>query len=414
MIIKKFQGKTEDEATQLARKELGDSVVIMNVRSFKKKGFLALFRKPMVEITAALEDEPEKNVFRPSARQRTQSAARNDRVNEDRSDSVININAGLEADIIRNAQEAPVGNYSKDSAQSLEEKLESLHLLIEQQMLKETAEADFDPSPDSDEQMAFFKLIYNTLIDNEVDEKYANEIIDELEKIRKPGAGIDIFLANIYQKMILQFGQPSTITPAVEGAKLIFFIGPTGVGKTTTIAKLASRLNFEDKKRVALITTDTYRIAAAEQLRTYANIMDAPFRVIYTEDEIKEALKEFAGYDYILVDTAGHSHHNEAQKNSMKQFVHCVDGVVEKETYLVLSATTKYRDLISIADAYSEITDYKLIFTKLDETTTFGNLFNLNMHTGAQMSYITCGQNVPDDIEQFSPQNTVKQLLGGT
>ncbi len=97
----------------------------------------------------------------------------------------------------------------------------------------------------------------------------------------------------------------------------------------------------------------------------------------------------------------------------MKEFIHCVDGIVEKEVYLVLSATTKYRDLKSIADAYSEMTDYKLIFTKLDETTTYGNLFNLRMHTGAQMSYITCGQNVPDDIDKFSPQNTVKQLLGG-
>ena len=125
------------------------------------------------------------------------------------------------------------------------------------------------------------------------------------------------------------------------------------------------------------------------------------------------ALKEFESFDYILVDTAGHSHHNEAQKNSMKDFLHCVDGVIEKEIYLVVSATTKYRDLLSIADAYSEMTDYKLIFTKLDETTTLGNLFNLKKHTGAAMSYITTGQNVPDDIEQFSPQNTVKQLLGG-
>jgi flagellar biosynthesis protein FlhF len=412
MIIKKFQGKTEAEATQLARKELGDSAVIMNVRNVKKKGFLALFRKPLVEVTAALEDEPDKAVYKPAPKTRPVKTG-NPGIEGIKEDEKSSINAGLEADIIRNAGEIPERNLSRDSSQSLEEKLESLHLLIEQQMLKEAGELDFDREQGSDEQMAFFKLIYNTLIDNEVDEKYANEIIDELEKIRKPGAGIDIFLANIYQKMILQFGQPSSITPAVEGAKLIFFIGPTGVGKTTTIAKLASKLNFEDKKKVALITTDTYRIAAAEQLRTYANIMDAPFRVIYTEDEIKEALKDYGEYDYILVDTAGHSHHNEAQKSSMKQFIHCVDGVIEKETYLVLSATTKYRDLLSIADAYSEMTDYKLIFTKLDETTTLGNLFNIRKHTGAQMSYITCGQNVPDDIEQFSPQNTVKQLLGG-
>ncbi|MCR5356354.1 MAG: flagellar biosynthesis protein FlhF [Lachnospiraceae bacterium] len=404
MIIKKFQGKTEEEATQLAKKELGSSVVIMNVRTVKKKGLLALFKKPVIEVTAALEDEPERTSYKPilpAATQRKPAAA----VKEESE-------AGRKFDVIADDDTAPSQKAVKsDSVESLEEKLESLHLLIEKQMQKEAGEVDFES--DTDEQMAFFKLIYNTLIDNEVDEKYANEIIDELDKIRKPGSGIDLFLANIYQKMILQFGQPASITPASEGAKLVFFIGPTGVGKTTTIAKIASRLNVDDKKKVALLTTDTYRIAAAEQLRTYANILDAPFRVIYTEDEVKSALDDFKSYDYILVDTAGHSHHNEAQKNSMKEFLHCVDDIIEKEVYLVVSATTKYRDLLSIADAYTEMTDYKLIFTKLDETTTLGNLFNLKKHTGAQMSYITCGQNVPDDIEQFSPQNTVKQLLGG-
>ena len=97
----------------------------------------------------------------------------------------------------------------------------------------------------------------------------------------------------------------------------------------------------------------------------------------------------------------------------MSQFIHCVDEDIEKEVYLVVSATTKYRDLISIADTYSQMTDYRLIFTKLDETTTLGNLLNLKLHTGADLSYVTCGQNVPDDMEQFNPQTTVKQLLGG-
>ena len=403
MIIKKFQGKTEEEATVLAKKELGSTAVIMNVRTVKSKGLKALFKKPVVEVTAALEDEPDRSTYKPILP--TATVRR----------TVQSVKTELPEETVKEVkyeEPAPVSRESrKESKESLEEKLNSIHSLIEQQLSREVMEGDFEE--DSDEQMAFFKLIYNTLIDNEVDEKYANEIIDELGKIKKTGSGIDIFLANIYQKMILQFGQPSTVTPADEGAKLVFFIGPTGVGKTTTIAKIASKLNVDDKKKVALLTTDTYRIAAAEQLRTYANILDAPFRVIYTEDEVKGALDEFKDFDYILVDTAGHSHHNEAQKNAMKQFLHCVDGVIEKEVYLVVSATTKYRDLLSIADAYSEMTDYKLIFTKLDETTTLGNLFNLKKHTGAQMSYITCGQNVPDDIEQFSPQNTVKQLLGG-
>ena len=97
----------------------------------------------------------------------------------------------------------------------------------------------------------------------------------------------------------------------------------------------------------------------------------------------------------------------------MSGLIHCVDGNAEKEVFLVLSATTKYKDLVGIADSYRNIVDYKLIFTKLDETTTLGNLLNLKLHTGAPLSYVTCGQNVPDDIENFNPQKTVKQLLGG-
>lgn len=185
------------------------------------------------------------------------------------------------------------------------------------------------------------------------------------------------------------------------------------MGKTTTIAKIASGFSVEDKKKVALLTADTYRIAAAEQLRTYANILEVPFRVIYTIEELENALGDFKDFDYIFVDTAGHSHQNQAQKEAMTAFVKCVDGLVEKEVFLVLSATTKYRDLLSIADSYKDMADYKLIFTKLDETTAFGNLLNVKLYTGAPLSYVTCGQNVPDDIERFNPQKTVKQLLSG-
>ena len=113
------------------------------------------------------------------------------------------------------------------------------------------------------------------------------------------------------------------------------------------------------------------------------------------------------------MDTAGHSPQTAEQKKVMKELIHSVDGILEKEVFLVLSATTKYRDLLSIADTYSDMTDYKLIFTKLDETITLGNLLNLKLYTGALLSYVTCGQNVPDDIEDFNPQKTVKRLLGG-
>ncbi len=403
MIIKKFVGKTEEDAISAAKKELGDGVVIMNVKQVKAKGLFAAFRKKLVEVTVALEDEQEK-----LANQKKEQ-----------------INAALTAAASRGTEKT-----LSDEARSIEEKLENLQNLLESQIraaernsdiAEETekavekdavtvlSEADFEDS----ELTKYTKLIYNTMIDNEVDEKYANQLISEMEKVYKQNLPIDNVLAGIYQRMILKFGKPTPITEAKEGPKVVLFMGPTGVGKTTTIAKLASRYIMEEKKKVALLTADTYRIAAAEQLSTYASILQAPFRVIYTKDELVEAIEYYKEFDYIFVDTAGHSHQNTEQIQAMKDLITAVEEVAEKQTYLVLSATTKYSDLRKIADKYSAITSYHLIFTKVDETFCVGSMYNLRMHTGASIAYVTSGQNVPDDIETFNPQSTVKQLLGG-
>ena len=407
MIIKKFQGKTEAEAVENAKKELGNGIVIMNVRNVKKKGLFSFLRQQLVEVTVALEEEPVRPTGIPEP-------------NRNLTDAIANIRSVSEKSLQQEAAEKKEQNNSDekrtDSA-AIEEKLDSLHFLLEQQMQKpeektEDKAEDTEEEPPS-EMEQFMKLLYNTMLENEVNEKYANQIIDEIEKSNKPNMPFDYALSNIYQKMILKFGKPAGVTPAAQGPKMIFFIGPTGVGKTTTIAKIASRFCVDGGRKVALLTADTYRIAAAEQLRTYANILEVPFRIIYSVEEISQAMRDFKDYDYILVDTAGHSHQNTEQKEVMKELIHSVDGIIEKEVFLVLSATTKYRDLLSIADTYSDVTDYKLIFTKLDETTTLGNLLNLKLYTGAPLSYVTCGQNVPDDIEDFNPQKTVKRLLGG-
>ena len=251
------------------------------------------------------------------------------------------------------------------------------------------------------------------MIDNEINERYANEIIDEIDKNCKADVTMDFMLSEIYQRMILKLGKPYVMEEDEQRPRVLFFIGPTGVGKTTTIAKIASSFRVEHKKKVALLTADTYRIAAAEQLRTYANILEVPFRVVYTAGEIAGAIEDFRDYDYILVDTTGHSPNNEAQCESVNDLISSVETTAAKEVFLVMSASTKYKDLIKIADTYKGIADYKLIFTKLDETSTMGNIYNIKLYTGAALSYVTYGQNVPDDIEYFNPQATVKQLLGG-
>ena len=408
MIIKKFVAKTEEEAIAAAKKELGENVVVMNVKVIKHKGLKGLFGARQTEVTVALEADntPVRATLRES------------------------VTDSLETQV-KATQNAV--HVMSESSQNIEKKLDSLqNLLVSQLKQGESETAEKTPETDveteavaekkesktkkkSVEQEKFVRLLYNTMLENEMDEKYINLIMDDIELDGESQRDVpfDYILANVYQKMILKFGKAEGITAAEKNPKVVVFMGPTGVGKTTTIAKIASKYSMEEKKKVALITADTYRIAAAEQLRIYANILEVPFRVIYTEEEALAAIEDFRDCDYIFVDTAGHSHKNESQKANMNSFIHAVDENVEKEAYLVLSATTKYRDLLSIADSYSEMTDYKLIFTKLDETITLGNLLNLKLYTGAPLSYVTCGQNVPDDIEQFNPQKTVKLLLGG-
>ena len=190
-------------------------------------------------------------------------------------------------------------------------------------------------------------------------------------------------------------------------------MGPTGVGKTTSIAKLASALKLNQKNNVALVTSDTYRIAAVDQLRTYANILGVPVSVVYSADDLKNIKDKLKTYDIVLVDTAGRSHKNKDQRDDLKELIDAIEKE-DRVLYLVLSATTKYSDLVHIVNAYAHFDDYRLIFTKLDETSTYGNILNIRMLTDAPLSYTTYGQDVPKDIGRIDGQKIAKQLLGGS
>lgn len=482
MIIKKFIGKTELEATEAAKAELGENMVIMNVKFVKAKGAFSFFKKKQVEITAALEDdeEPIRQIRRiaqaqVAAQEKEKKGGFSVSVDDSTPLSSHSQKADAAAAAIAEAgnrtgigpadadkKTADDNNKNSDSrnngavssengnsgnkvdaSSAIERKLDNLQSLLESQLNREneavkaardnagkaesmmldddaeesTAKKELAEKAEEFEQQdkeisRFLRLLYNTMIDNEVDERYANEIMGDAEKNRKPGVTMDFILGTIYQKMILKFGKSEGIHAAEKGPKIVFFIGPTGVGKTTTIAKVASSFSVTDKKKIALVTTDTYRIAATDQLRTYAGILEVPFRVIYEPEELAVAVKDFSSCDYIFVDSAGHSHKNEELLQKQKEYLDVV-GDNEKQIFLVLSATTKYRDLKHIADNYKEISDYQLIFTKLDETGEYGNIYNMRCETGASVAYVTYGQNVPDDIEIFNAQKTVKQLLGG-
>ena len=391
MLIKKFQGATEQEALQLAKQELGKDVIITHIKSIKPNGIYRLFKKPMVEITAAVDEE---------------------RIYEKKNYQQI------AEELKKNPYEFRT-NKEEDKPSAIEKKLDSLQIMLEKQLrdqqstpVEKEKEKDIPTVEEQSAAMACVQMIYNQLIANEVEEVYANKVIAEIEQSLKPDATVDNILSTIYQKLVLKLGETKELSFEPGKTKYVFFIGPTGVGKTTTIAKLASNLKLSKKAKVALFTADTYRIAAVDQLRSYASILGIPLRVIYSEAEIKDAVEEYKDYDIVLIDTAGRSHKNREQRDDIEKLLLAVPEEC-REIYLVLSATTKYRDLVKITETYSSIAKYNLIFTKLDETAGIGNIFNIKMLTGAPLSYTTFGQSVPDDISKINPQAVAKQLLGG-
>lgn len=417
MTINKFQGKTEEEAIAKAKQEFGENAVIMNVKEVKPKGLFRAFKNSTYEVTAAME-EKEQFVNPKRALQNTKKL--HDSINLS-ADEKIDIPKPEAKPDFRELIQKTMPNSSRmqePEEKKIEQRLDDLSNRIEESLArtpkgeKPEAENPVKEKPSSEE-FHFVRILYSTLLKNEVNEKYVNQILDEIEKFIRPGNSVDVILSNVYQKLILRFGQPKTIDLSGSKPKILFFVGPTGVGKTTTIVKIASKYKVEYDKKVAFITADTYRIAATEQLRVYANILDAPMAIAYSQAELNDSIAKFEDYDLVFVDTAGFSHKNEKQRNDMKTLLGGVSEEYNREVYLVLSATTKYMDLLDIVDSYREIADYKLIFTKLDETTTYGNLLNIKLYSGADLSYTTNGQNVPDDIEVFDTQKIVKKLLGG-
>lgn len=399
MIIKKYTGTSENELMLQIKEELGSGAIIMNVKTMKPKGMFRFLRKEQVEITAAVEDSvPTKE--HPKSKE----------------ESVPTNYANRES----------AGNRTKDSKKqtpvqtsAIEEKLNTLADMIEKQITAEKQEAEeMHKEPEQEQKEStketsrIAKLLYQQFLDNEVKEEYAKMLVEEIDDMPDKEEVLDAVLSKVYQRIVLKLGEPEQIVLEKGHPKVCFFVGSTGVGKTTTIAKIASVFKLEQKANVALVTSDTYRIAAVEQLKTYANILSIPIRVVYTPQEMKTAIKDYEAYDLILVDTAGRSPKNEEQRKELQSLLDSVDDSM-KEVYLVLNGTTKYNDLREIVSVYQDMADVRIIFSKLDETNCYGNILNIRLDTGAPLSYITCGQVVPDDIALLNAQTIAKQLLGG-
>ncbi len=431
MVIRKYIAMTEEEATRLAKEDLGEAAIIMNVKKVAPHGLARFFKKASVEITAAVDDLEEKkekdsesnSAFvqdlpdfskLQEAIQETNAVLAADEAKKEK-EQENNLFTGktskLDGDFSLQEEIAVEKNVAAKEETDIEERLSNLQDLLEKQ-LQADREAKEEKEEKDNPNQAYYDLIRKKLLDNEVEETYVSQILDDIAETLGKNANLDSILAGVYQKIVLKIGQPHLIDIRSKKKKYVFFMGPTGVGKTTTIAKIASTLKLTKKTKVALVTSDTYRIAAVEQLKTYANILGIPLQVVYSAGDMEQAIEELHDFDLVFVDTAGRSHNSKEQREDIQKLLETVDEE-SREVFLVLSATTKYKDLVKIATTYAEITKYTLVFTKLDETDTIGNIFNIHMLTGAPLSYTTWGQNVPDDIGKIDAQNIAKQLLGG-
>ena len=322
MTINKFQGKTKEEAIEKAKEELGENAVIMNVKEIKPKGVFRAFKSSSYEVTAAVQ-EKESFVNPLNAMQAPKKLHENINYSADEEIKIPQPVRSTEEMRPKNTGDNLIKDINADiEEKKIEERLDNLSSILEEKLGNvKTEEETPAPKAPSNEEFKFVRILYNTLINNEVNEKYVNQILEEIEKFLRPGNSVDTILSNVYQKLILRFGQPSTISTNGAKPKVVFFIGPTGVGKTTTIAKIASKYKVEMDKKVAFVTADTYRIAATEQLRVYANILDAPMSIVYSSDELNTAISRMVDNDLIFVDTAGFSHKNSSQKEDTKKLI---------------------------------------------------------------------------------------------
>jgi len=246
------------------------------------------------------------------------------------------------------------------------------------------------------------------LTDSEVKPNIAKKLVDSI----RVGSQADEseFEKKLSETMSDQFPVSGPLKLKKGGPLKVAFVGPTGSGKTTTLAKLVAECCVNYRKKVSIITADTYRIAAIEQIRMFADTVKVGLQVVFSSDEIPAALDACVGSDVIFVDTAGRSQRN---REHMEELRILMDVLRPDETHLVLSATTKDSDLIDMVHNYRNIRVNRLLFTKLDETARLGNVFNVVSELGIPVSYFTVGQSVPDDIELAQSCRFVKRLMEG-
>ncbi len=422
MKLKKYEATSEREAIDLVRQDLGTEAFIVNMKKIQPRGIKSFFKKAKVEVTAAYDEK----LFRLKKDEPEQIVEEKFEYNQDleledipdmpieevfeNTENTHNFEIE-EEDINSDFRDIKIVEQ-EEKIKELEEKLES----TEQILNKVVSELKLGSKVLNNSKRKYgnpmIQVFYETLISQGVTEEISHEILSEINNVDNTcELDINLIVKVVYNSIIKHLTvSKQKLESEKNKPKIMTFIGPTGVGKTTTIAKLSSNFILNDDVNVGLLTSDTYRIAAIEQLKTYAEILNIEVRVVYDNLEIIDNII-FMGRenDIIMIDTAGRSHKDQDTLSELKELL---EYVGDSEKYLVLSLTTKFEDLVNIINTYKQITDFDIIFTKLDETAGIGNILNICYTTGKSVSYLTDGQSVPDDIEEMDPEKITKLLLG--
>ena len=409
MNVKRFIGDDVAEAMNKVRSELGRDAFILNTRKIKRKGFFGFLKKPLVEIVAAYENpEPPRYIqqqpaWAPPPEQDAMSMSLNNQRTPLQS---LTTAVGAEGfkPIFPVVEKAPAEPKPEDPdrIRELENKLDSLSNtlgnLVSKMQIKDGYRAQYPPEIES------FVL---SLIENEVHEEFAHKIAREVSDIViKHGEDVSEVCEQILKQ---HMGEAQPIKLKRFKRQVVLLTGPTGVGKTTTLAKLAAIYSINHHAKVGIISADTYRIAAVEQLKTYAEILEVPISVAYTPEEVGDYLKEHEDKDVVFIDTSGRSPNDKELEKDISQLIKYSQA---DEVHLVISATTSFSGCVNILNKYNFLRDFKLLVTKTDETPTWGAMLNLRFLAGKPLSYTAMGQNVPDDIEVADSRKIITKLMG--
>ncbi|MCD9023379.1 flagellar biosynthesis protein FlhF [Cohnella silvisoli] len=450
MKVKRYIVDDLPEAVQMIRSELGSDAVILNTKEIRIGGFLGMFSKKRVEVIAAVDEASKKlparapMPARPIEKKQLLSQIEELAV----SSPMIPSNAVRErysqapfADSGRKTT-SPVMEAQRDAGQAIiaqpdthleqhrsdtqaatlavavqtlearenkQAKEETSALLLELRSMKEmmakmAKQQTFRSMPEA--VMKWSRRLAEQGVDPAYVEQFAEAVNLIMEETSEEETRSSYEAARAVLLSWLQDAKGTGIEPTT---RIVHFVGPTGVGKTTTIAKLAAEQSFSHRRSVGFITADTYRIAAVDQLRTYADILNVPLEVVFSPSELTRAYKKLNDLDLLFMDTAGRNYRNE-------MFVSEVNSLLapgeQTETILVLSMTHKYSDMKMVASQFAKYGVNQLLLTKFDETDSFGTIINLVKEFDFRISYITCGQTVPDDIRPFDPEDLIRRLLG--